>query len=315
MAARAAEAGPTDARGPWVLVEDGAVLLQLHADTLLPLQRQALPAPVGAHAASADGRWLCTVEGSTLQLRDARLQALRHWPLPAPVAWLADAPRRRAFVLALAPRAELWQLSYDEQAEDFYDGLVHDYRFGEGVPTRAFHNVRRLSLPEPLLDASFDAEQAELAGRGWVFNLDARRRVRLQPLLDPPGPGRGAPCTVQGRPGLAMPVRGVARLDLYRCDDWERMASWALPAPADAVLSHPQVDALVLRVGAALLLLHPAHDGVQALPGIDPLHGGSRWRDDGRVLWLLTDEALLALDTRRWQVLRRQPLPRPVSVC
>lgn len=327
---------------PWVLADEGRLLQQLHPDTLQVLHTQALqprwlalllpgpqalgrradgalqrlggaatppPAPM-AVACSADGRWLCAVEGDTLQLRDAALAPLRRWPLPAAVAWLSDLPLRQAFVLAFADRAELWQLSYDERAEDFYDGLVHDFRFGEGVPTRAFHNVRRMALPEPLLHASAEATQSELAGQGWVFNLDARKRVRAQPLLQPPAPGCGAPLGLLGQPLLAMPVRGQARLDLFSTVDWERAASVALPQPVDAVLAQPGAARLAAwALGGPLLLVDPARGQAQAVAGLGPLRAPPRWRSDGAAVWVPTEDALCTVDPATAQISQRQPLP------
>ncbi|MFO1327318.1 MAG: hypothetical protein U1F56_08160 [Rubrivivax sp.] len=348
-AAAAAAAGAArgdDGQALWVLVEGGRALLQLRPRTLQLQQRVVLPqrwtallaggaqplgrgadgtlrraghgatTPVatGPVASSADGRWVCAVEGGHLQLRDADLAPLRRWALPGPVDGLAHLPLRRAFVLAFATRAELWQLSTDEHAEDFYDGLVHDYRFGEGVPTRAFLNVRRMPLPEPLLDASADATQSELAGRGWVFNLDARKRVRPQPLLQPPAPGCAAPCRVAGRPALAVPVRAQPRLDLFGCDDWERAAQIALPRPADAVLAHPDQPLLALRCGTGLLLLDPAGGPTRAVPGLGHWRGPARWSADGRVLWVLTDDALCAVDCGGAQPLQALPLEGPVGL-
>lgn len=103
------------------------------------------------------------------------------------IAALRTAPKRRSFVVAPADLAELWEISYDPHAEDIYDGLVHDYRFGEGVPRRGFLGIRRTTLPEPLAHFVFDAHEAEAwalgaappagSGEGHVINLDVRRRI------------------------------------------------------------------------------------------------------------------------------------------
>lgn len=332
---------PAQAPGPWVLADGGRSLLRLQPDGA-EAERRGLPQPWTAlwrcgamaigrladgrlqhedgmstdvaarHAPlpSPDGRWLLAVEGDGLQLRDARLHALRRWPLPDAVAWLLSAPRRQAWLLGFERRPELWQISTDESAEDFYDGLVHDFRFGEGVPTRAFHNVRRMALPEPLLHASAEATQSELAGQGWVFNLDARKRVRAQPLLQPLAPGCGAPLGLLGQPLLAMPVRGQARLDLFSTVDWERAASVALPRPVDAVLAQPGAARLAAwALGGPLLLVDPARGQAQAVAGLGPLRAPPRWRSDGAAVWVPTEDALCTVDPATAQISQRQPLP------
>lgn len=60
--------------------------------------------------------------------------------------------------------AELWEISYDPKAEDFYDGLVHDFRLGEGVPVRGFLNPRRTYLAEPLQRLRVDPVSTEVIG-------------------------------------------------------------------------------------------------------------------------------------------------------
>jgi hypothetical protein len=238
---------------------------------------------------SSDGRWWLAWSSPAdgLQLLDPTLQTVRHWPLPGPVAWIADARRRRAFVIALAAPAQLWLLSYDERAEDFYEGLVHDYRMGEGVPQRGFHNVRRMPLPAPLLDASFGPEDSELAGRGMVFHLDVRRVIASPAALQPPAPGAAA--LAAGGTRLVVPVQGAARLAVFGTRDWRHLADIATPWPV----------ARVLAAGDRLLALPAAPDPGRELLPLDaatlqpqppwPLPGpvlDAVAAPDGRALWL-----------------------------
>lgn len=336
---------PAQAPGPWVLADGGRSLLRLQPDGA-EAERRGLPQPWTAlwrcgamaigrladgrlqhedgmstdvaarHAPlpSPDGRWLLAVEGDGLQLRDARLHALRRWPLPDAVAWLLSAPRRQAWLLGFERRPELWQISTDERAEDFYDGLVHDYRFGEGVPTRAFLNVRRMPLPDLLAHPSLDSEHAELAGRGWVFNLDARKRARKQPLLQPPATGCGAAALLGGTPALWMPRREEAQVDLFRCSDWERIGQLELPEPAQRVLAPDLgVGPAWAWAGGRLLLLHEGRARALAdLPSA--VRTPPRFSADGARLWALAGNRLLAFDARTGQTLHRSELPDPLQL-
>lgn len=331
--------------GPWVLADGGRSLLRLQPDGAVA-ERRSLPqrwtsawrfgaSAIGrladgrlqhedgmgtdvaarhAPLASADGRWLLTVEGDDLQLRDARLQAMRRWPLPDTVAWLLSAPRRQAWLLGFERRPELWQIATDERAEDFHDGLVHDHRFGEGVPTRAFLNVRRMPLPEPLVDPSLDAEQAELAGRGWVFNLDARKRARQQPLLQPPAPGCGASTLQGGIPVLWLPRRGEARVDLFRCSDWERIGGVDLPVPAQRVLATPSGEGPIWAwAGEQLVAMQDGRaQAVVDLPA--PVRSPPLPVAGGAGVWALAGTRLLAIETRRPRVAKAIDLPDPVQL-
>ncbi|MBI5718894.1 MAG: hypothetical protein HZC37_14585 [Burkholderiales bacterium] len=117
--------------------------------------------------------------------------ATRDGRIAARVAALRTAVLRRSFIVAPADLPELWEISYDPKAEEIYDGLVHDYRLGEGVPRRGYLGLRRTALPEPLADFVLDEDEAEAwglappppagSGEGQVINLDVRRRVAVEP--------------------------------------------------------------------------------------------------------------------------------------
>ncbi len=172
-------------------------------------QAQSRDASAGAGAlslstlstVSADGRFvlLAQAEPPCLVVLDAArgtpVQALvpasREGRVATRIAALRTAPLRRSFVVAPADLPELWEISYDPRAEEIYDGLVHDYRFGEGVPRRGFLGLKRTALPEPLADFVFDEHEAEAwglappppagSGEGQMINLDVRRRVAALP--------------------------------------------------------------------------------------------------------------------------------------
>ena len=144
-----------------------------------------------------DGRWLLAARDvpPTLLLFDAEHRLVKSWPVtsrngqvPSRVAAIVDAPTRRSFVVALRDIAELWEISYDPKAEDFYDGLVHDFRMGEGLPVRGFLNPRRTFLSEPVESLRFDPVSTEVIGVASAtphrINLDVRRRVASQPAAD-----------------------------------------------------------------------------------------------------------------------------------
>lgn len=241
-------------------------------------------------ARSADGRWLLLLpaEGDRLLLLlDAGLQVLKTWPLPGPPVWMADAPHRRALVVALASPPQLWLISYDERAEDFYEGLVHDFRMGEGVPQKAFHNPRRVALPAPLRDASADVEDTEWAGQGMVVNLDVRKVVARPGALQPPAPGAAA-LTADGS-RMVVPVRGSQTVAVFGTADWRHLGTietaravvrvraaagrlWLLPSAHDEVRSIEALDGRSLQRLPPLPLPGPLCDAVPAT--------------DGQALWL-----------------------------
>jgi Cytochrome D1 heme domain len=146
---------------------------------------------------SHDGRWVLAARDAppTLLLFDAAGEQVKAWPVSSRngqvrsrIAAIVDAPARRSFVVALRDIAELWEISYDPTAEDFYDGLVHDFRMGEGLPVRGFLNPRRTHLSVPLHSLAYDPASTEVIGSAGSalqrINLDVRRRVASQPEVD-----------------------------------------------------------------------------------------------------------------------------------
>lgn len=207
-------------------------------------------------AISRDGRWLIAANESphTLVLLDAQLHLVKHWVVanregttPSRIAAVVDAPTRQSFVVALQDIAELWEISYDPKAEDFYDGLVHDFRMGEGVPTRGFHNPRRIALPAPLTSLIFEPRLTQVAGVSRaadgsasvdLINLDARRRIGSLRLPGTPLVHAGAVFTSNGHAALAVPNLGRAEVDVIDLRTWQVLRRIQMPGPTRLVRSH-----------------------------------------------------------------------------
>lgn len=147
-----------------------------------------MPGFAGAQAlvSHAEGLRL-SVEGQFLILAGADGHELRRWPLadadgrPGRVLALREAGARRSFIVVFEGLAELWEISYDPAAEPLYEGLVHDYRMGEGLAQPGYLARRRMRLDAPLTDIFFDARMpwllARQGGQLVVLHLDVRRRI------------------------------------------------------------------------------------------------------------------------------------------
>jgi len=153
-------------------------------------------------AVSADGRWRLEGQGSNVVVLDGG-RAVKTLPArrlggnaDASVVAVRYLPARRSFVIAFDALAELWELSVDPNAPPVFDGLVHDYRMGEGVASPGFLGVRRTPLPAPVgalaVDDSNNAHVlARSADSWWLVNLDIRRPITrfdlgANPALRPP---------------------------------------------------------------------------------------------------------------------------------
>ncbi|HET9977007.1 MAG TPA: cytochrome D1 domain-containing protein [Burkholderiaceae bacterium] len=141
-------------------------------------------------AASGDGAWRLEAlqPPAGLALFDATGAVVRRYATTtldgrasSRVSAIRDNPKRRSFVLALPEIAEVWEISYDPKAEPIYDGLVHDWRLGEGIATPGRFGVRRTRLErrEAVERFEFDATGARVIDldRGTVIHLDVRRVI------------------------------------------------------------------------------------------------------------------------------------------
>jgi hypothetical protein len=170
----------------------------------------ATPAEPGVAASfrqpdGASAFTLATLPGR-LQLRDATGQVLRDWPVQdaqggrGEVLAAFEAPQRCSFLVVLRGLPELWEISVDPAAEPIFDGLVHDYRMGEGLARPGFMGIRRSRLERPWVAAFFDPRVPWLVGAeapdphtgamsAVVLHLDIRRAMARLPL---PAPAPGA---------------------------------------------------------------------------------------------------------------------------
>ncbi|HSW24327.1 MAG TPA: cytochrome D1 domain-containing protein, partial [Burkholderiaceae bacterium] len=162
-------------------------------------------------AVSGDGRWVMAANyfPHTLALFDAELNLVKTYAAASldgkatsRVSAVYDAAPRSSFVVALKDLPELWEISYDPKAAPIFDGLVHDYKMGEGIAKPGFLGVRRTPLDEPLDDFFFDQSYRNVLGAtrpktgdgaatAQVVNLDARRKIADMPIAGMPHLGSG----------------------------------------------------------------------------------------------------------------------------
>ena len=222
-------------------------------------QRLAAPATLGRRSDEAvgrDGQWLIAAHAQppTLLLFNAGLNPVKTWATTSRngqtlsrVAAVLDAAPRRSFIVALQDIPERWG-TYDPKAEDFYDGLVHDYRMGEGLPVRGFLNPRRTFIGEPLESVFFDPLTTQVAGTArakdgqspsaQLVNLEVRRRIASLPLGGAPQPGSGAAFDGNGTRVLALPSQERVAIDVIDLRTWQPVKSMAAPGPGSFVRSH-----------------------------------------------------------------------------
>lgn len=155
----------------------------------------ASAAVASPEASSGDGRWRVAGDGDSVVVFDqgrpaktlpARSLQGREAGAVREVRYLAA---RRSFVVAFdEPLRELWELSIDPDAPPVHDGLVHDWRLGEALPSPGFLGVRRTPLGAPALalaaDAAGSAYVLVRTPEAWLLvNLDVRRAIARYPKV------------------------------------------------------------------------------------------------------------------------------------
>ena len=215
---------------------------------------------------SADGRWLLVALNGPdrLVLLDANLVQVRIYPVTTldgaatgrVSSILRNAPRK-SFIATLGGIHELWEISWDPQAEPIFDGLVHDYRMGEGVASSGFLGIRRTPLDAIMPDALLSMDGTSVVGttepaaarpsRTEVINLNIRRRIATLALA----PGNAAAAVHgNGREYLAtVDAAGAVVLQDLRTGQVAQTVRLSSPVAAlQATLSPP---ALWLLSGAS----------------------------------------------------------------
>lgn len=291
-------------------------------------------------ALSSDGRFVAVANylPNTLALLDAADLTLRRVIVaealrgrtPSRVSAVYDARPRHSFIVAMKDIAEIWEVSYDDDAAPVYPGFVHSYERGmlEGLGAEAgLFARRRIAVDEPLDDFMFDPPYTNLlgstrdGGRTVVVNLTVGRPIATVPLDGLPHLGSGITWMHDGRRVMATPHLNRAQISVIDMQDWRVVATIPTGGPGFFMRSHaatsyawtdgmlgPARDTLTIidkRTLQVARTLTPspgrtaAHveftrDGRFALVSI--------WEDDG---------ALVVYDAATFQEVARLPMRRP----
>ncbi len=208
-------------------------------------------------AASSDGRYLAVgnMLPQTLVILDTNdLHPIKVLPVAdlqgqvSRVSAVYDAQPRKSFIVALKDVAEVWEVSYDDDAEPIYDGMVHDYQLGEGVAIEGKLNPRRTILDEPLDDFFFDESYSWLigaarnGGAGQVVNLDVRRKIASIALPGLPHLGSGISWERDGQTLLATPNLREPAVSIIDMKDWALIKQIRTNGPGFFLRSHENSD-------------------------------------------------------------------------
>lgn len=164
------------------------------------------------------------------------------------VSGVYNAPTRKSFVAALKDIKEIWEMSYDPNAEPVYAGFVHSRQPGleEGVVAEPQPFARRRTLTDDYLDDFFfDPTYTEVMGAsrsgsgGLVYNLDARRKAaQLTDLEGMPHLGSGIVFKHEGRTVMATPHLKGNQVSVIDMETWKTVKKIPTKGPGFFMRSH-----------------------------------------------------------------------------
>jgi len=290
-------------------------------------------------AVSSDGRYVMVGNylPHTLVVLDARdlspvkvLEVRDKSGKSSRVSAVYDAAPRKSFVAALKDIPEIWEISYDDQAEPIYEGLVHDYKLKEGIAIPGKLNPRRAPLDDVLDDFFFSPTYAYLigasrdGGKGQVVSLDVRRRVETVPLPGLPHLGSGISWTRDGRTVMATPNLEEGVVSVIDVASWKVVKQIPTPGPGFFMRSHERsryawVDSM-MSADAKDTLTVIDKQTLEPVAAIRPEPGKTvahiEFTRDGRhalaSLWE-ADGALIVFDAETFKEVKRIPMKKPVG--
>lgn len=185
--------------GLWVALQGGAVerwerAVSGGAPRWHAAERHPFDEPVHAIAASEDGAHVLVAHGERITVIESGRGVLKRLDgrtldgrLRGRAVTLLAVPQRRSVVASLPALDELWEISLDPQAPPIFDGLVHDYRMGESLPSAGYLGARRMPMQRPVPEIVYSDRRVHwIAGRVAsgvaVVHLDVRRQIALLPM-------------------------------------------------------------------------------------------------------------------------------------
>ncbi len=286
-------------------------------------------------AVSGDGRYVMAANylpGTVVVLDATDLSLIKTIPAQdekgqaSRVSAVYDASPRKSFVVALKDVPELWEISYDDNAQPIFPGLVHDYRMDEAFTIPGKLNPRRIPLETVLDDFFFDQSYAYLIGasregKGQVVDLDIRRKVADLALPGMPHLGSGITWDWHGKPILATPNLKDGVITVIDMQNWQVMKQIKTPGPGFFMRSHENTRYAWTDVfnGAAKDTLQLIDkQTLEIAATITPASGKTaahvEFTRDGRFALVSVwenDGALVIYDAGTLQEIKRLPMKKP----
>ena len=290
-------------------------------------------------AVSGDGKWVAVANylPHSLVILDADLNPAKILPVTdasgktsSRVSAVYDATPRHSFVAALKDVKEVWEISYDPEAEAIPAGLVDDFRYREGAFVEGFLNPKRIVLDDYLDDFFFTQDYSEVmgasreAGKGQVVNLDVRRKVADLQLPGMPHLGSGITWQWQGRTVMATPDLNEGQVSVIDLQTWQPVRQIRTRGPGFFLRSHENsryawTDSMMSKEYKDTLQVIDK-EKLEVVAELKPEPGKTfahvEFTRDGKYvlasLWEM-DGALIVYDAETLNEVKRLPMKKPVG--
>jgi len=237
---------------------------------------------------------------------------------------------RSSFIVAMKDIKEIWELSYDPDAEPIYGNFVHSYRAGQVEATIVDEQpfgIRRIKLDDYMDDFFFDQAYSEVIGAarnakmGQVVNLDVRRKIADLELSSMPHLGSGIIFQYKGRDVMATPHLRENAVSVIDMETWKTVKRIKTLGPGFFMRSHENsnyawVDVFFGKNRDAIHVIDKRTlkivKTLRPQPGKTAAH--VEFTKDGRYalvsIWEM-DGALVVYDAKTLEEVKRIPMKKP----
>ncbi len=163
------------------------------------------------------------------------------------VSAVYNARPRQSFIVAMKDIKEIWELSYDPDAEPIYGNFVHNYRKDQ-VEAVVQHEqpfgIRRIKIDDFMDDFFFDQAYSAVMGaarnakNGQVVNLDVKKKVSDLELSSMPHLGSGIIFEYKGREVMATPHLKENAVSVIDMETWKTVKRIETLGPGFFMRSH-----------------------------------------------------------------------------
>ncbi|GGF71676.1 cytochrome c [Terasakiella brassicae] len=292
-------------------------------------------------AVSSDGKWVIAgnyLPHSLVILEAETLEPVKYIDVSdgngnsSRVSAVYNAPPRQSFIAALKDMKEVWEITYDPDADPKYGAFVHDYRGKEKdveVTQTGTLSYKRIELDDYLDDFFFDQDYINVFGasrdgvHGVAYNLDAGKKIANLDLAGMPHLGSGITWNYKGTPVMATPHLKEGKISVIDMESWDTIKTIKTKGPGFFMRSHENTPYAWTDVffGKDRDLLHIIDKRtLEIVKTINPQPGKTNahveFTRDGKYalvsVWDM-DGALVVYDAETFEEVKRIPMKNPVG--